>query len=370
MEVIRLTTKKQLKKFIDMADTLYAGDSFYVPYMRNDLLKTLDKLVIKDKTYTALAVIRNGSYIARILFTINSSKQQKLDRCGFFSHFECVNEQEVADLLLNEMARILIEQDVTYVEGTYFPFDQDNRRGIQVTGFEDDPMILTSYNKPYYQTLLEKNGFHKDFDTVSYKLSYDNYDLNRIEPIVNKVMKRFNLYIASADFSNLDREIDDVHTVIEKATNDIIFDTAPTREDLVRIVSGWKSFLWSDFIFICRRRDNNQPVGVLMSVPNFYTVFRKMKGKSNIIALIKALYWKNHIRSIRTILQYVVPEYQNHGVNFALYHEFYLACQKRGINYIEAGTIMENNSASRFNVEKAGGKLNKVFRIYGRELWK
>ncbi|MCH5171250.1 MAG: hypothetical protein J1F31_00220 [Erysipelotrichales bacterium] len=368
MEVIRLTTKKQLKQFINMADTLYAGDSFYVPYMKNDLLKTLEKLVIKDKTYIALSVVRDGLYIARVLFTISSSKQRKLDRCGFFSHFECVNEQEVADLLLNEMARILKEQGITYVEGTYFPFDQDNRRGIQVAGFEDEPMILTSYNKSYYQTLLEKNGFHKDFDTISYKMEYDNYDLKRIEPTVNKVMKRFDLYISSADFSYLDREIDDVHTVIEKATNDIIFDTAPTREDLVRIVAGWKSFLWPDFIFICRRRKDNQPIGVLMSVPNFYTVFRKMKGKSNIIALLKALYWKKRIRSIRTILQYVVPEYQNHGVNFALYHAFYLACQKRGINYVEAGTIMENNVASCFNVEKAGGKRNKIFRIYGREL--
>lgn len=368
MEVIRLTTKKQLKKFINMADSLYVNDDFYVPYMKKDLLKTLQKLVIEEKTYTALAVARDGVYIARVLFTIDASKQKNLERCGFFSHFECVNEQSVADLLLNEMAKILKEQGVNYVEGTYFPFDQDNRRGIQVNGFEDEPMILTSYNKPYYQTLLECGGFHKDFDTVSYKMSIDTYDLKRIETMANKIMKRFNLYISPADFSRLDHEIDDVHAVIEAATNDIIFDTAPTRDDLVRIVAGWKSFLWPDFIFICRRKEDDKPVGILMSVPNFYTVFRKMKGKSNIIALVKALYYKKRIRSVRTILQYVIPEYQNCGVNFALYHEFYLTCQKHGISYVEAGTIMENNEASRFNVEKAGGKLNKVFRIYGREL--
>ena len=368
MEVIRLTTKNQLKKFINMADDLYAGDSFYVPYMKRDLYRTLKKLVLIEKSYIALAVVRDGMYIARILFTIDSSKQLKLERCGFFSHFECVNEQEVADLLLNEMINILKNQGVTYIEGSYFPYDQDNRRGIQISGFEDEPMILTSYNHPYYQFLLENNGFHKDFDTVSYRLSYENFDRERIEPIANKLMKRFDLYIAPADFSQLDREIDDVHTIIEAATNDIIFDTAPTRDDLVRIVAGWKSFLWSDFIFICRRKENNQPVGFLMGVPNFYTVFKKMKGKSNIVSLLKALYWKNHIHSVRPILQYVIPEYQNCGVNFGLYHAFYNACQKRDIHYIEAGTIMENNKASRLNVERAGGKRNKVFRIYGRKL--
>ena len=93
-----------------------------------------------------------------------------------------------------------------------------------------------------------------------------------------------------------------------------------------------------------------------------------MKGKTNPIALIKALYWKKRIKTVRAILQYVIPEYQNRGVNFALYHALYLVCKEYGIEYAEAGTIMENNTASRRNVEKAGGILNKVFRIYGRKL--
>ena len=71
---------------------------------------------------------------------------------------------------------------------------------------------------------------------------------------------------------------------------------------------------------------------------------------------------------MRAILQYVIPEYQNKGVNFALYHAFYLACKKHGIVYAEAGTIMENNEISRRNVEKAGGVLNKIYRIYGKDL--
>lgn len=368
MQVIRLTAEKQLKKFVSMPDSLYRGDKFFVPYMRQDLIRTLKKLVLLDKTYTALVVEDKGKYLARVLFTVGPSKQLHLARCGFFSHYESVNDHTVSDMLLAEMCRLLKEQGITHVEGTYFPYDQDNRRGILIDGFEDEPMILTSYNPPYYQNLLEGFGFTKDFDTVSYKLDYDKYDIARIEPLVKKVLERYDLYIAHADFSNLEREIDDVHAVIEQATSDIIFQEAPTKDDLRRIVAGWKTFLWEDFIHIVRRREDDKPVGVMMTVPNFYTVFRKMNGRVNPVSVLKMLYWRKRIKSVRAILQYVIPSYQGKGINFVLYHAFYLNCKRRGIEYMEAGTIMENNEVSRHNVEKASGTLNKVFRIYGREL--
>ena len=368
MKVLTLTTARQLKKFVNMPDALYRGDPFFVPYMRGDLLKTLKKLVLKEQTYTALAVEENGKYIARVLCTIAPSKQFHLEKCGYFSHFECVNDTAVSDLLLSKMYAVLHEKGATHVEGTYFPYDADNRRGILVEGFESEPMILTSYNPPYYGALLEHAGFTKDFDTVSYQLDYERYDIARIAPLAEKVLSRYDLTVDTVDFDNLDRDISDVHAVIEAATNDIIFQDAPTRKDIERIVAGWKSFLWEDFLYIARECKTDKPVGVAIFVPNFYTVFRKMNGKLNPIALFKMLYWKKRIKSVRGILQYVIPEYQNKGVNFTMYHAFYRTCRRYGIEHIEAGTIMENNEASRRNVEKASGILNKVFRIYGRDL--
>ena len=369
MQAILLTTKKQLKKFINLPFSLYKEDEFFVPQISSDLFKTLNKLCLVDKTYKALAVVDdNGNFLARLLFTISYSKQLKLDKCGFFSHFECINDSACAKLILDKMCEMLSGEGVTHVEGTYFPFDQDNRRGIQVCGFEDQPMIFTSYNPPYYQTLLEENGFKKDFDTVSYKHSYDEYDYERVEKVKERLYKQSDLYISKVDFKNLDSEIKDVHQIMLEATNEIIFQQAPSLEDIRSIVEGWKSFLWEDLILIARRKSDNYPVGMVMAIPNFYYVFRKMKGKTTLPALLKLLYYKNKITSMRIMLQYVIPSYQNRGTNFLLYHELYRYSKARGITYVESGTIMENNMQSRINVEKAGGKLNKIFRIYGKQL--
>ena len=103
MKVVEIKEVKAVKKFINMADDIYRGDKFYVPYMRRDLYKTLCALVLKHKTYTALAVERNGKFIARVLFTVGAAKRIEADTCGYFSHFECVNDVEVCKLLLEHI---------------------------------------------------------------------------------------------------------------------------------------------------------------------------------------------------------------------------------------------------------------------------
>ena len=163
MKVKIINNKKELKKFINMPDSLYKGDKLYVPYMKSDLFKNLNKLVLIDKTYTALVVEENNKYIARVLFTIHYSKQLKLDRCGFFSMFESINNHTCVKLLFDEVKKQLKNQNISYLEGTFYPYDQDNRRGIQISGFDDEPLIFTSYNKDYYKDLLEEYGFKKDF---------------------------------------------------------------------------------------------------------------------------------------------------------------------------------------------------------------
>lgn len=368
MRVLTLTTKKQLKKFVAMADDIYRGDKFYVPYMRRDLYKTLCLLVLHRKTYVALAVEEDGKYLARLLFTVDAAKRIGADKCGYFSHFECVDDKDVCGLLFAKACAMLAERGVTHIEGTYFPYDQDNRRGILAEGFDYEPMIFTSYNPPYYNSLLTACGFVKDFDAVAYRFDFSTVDMDRIKRLTERVKKRSGLRLDHVDFGKLDSEIAAFYSVMKQATTDVIFQAAPTYEALKSIVSDWKNYLWADFIYIVRREADNLPVGVMMSLPDFNKVFRKMNGKVNPVTVIKMLYYKNKITAVRPILQYVIPEYHNLGVNFIMYYEFFKTCKRYNITDIEAGTIMEDNLPSRMNVEHAGGILSKIYRIYGKDI--
>ena len=71
MQVKTINDKKGIKSFVAFADSIYKGDANYVPFMKKDLTKTLETLVLKEKSYTALMVFGgDGSPQGRILFTV------------------------------------------------------------------------------------------------------------------------------------------------------------------------------------------------------------------------------------------------------------------------------------------------------------
>ena len=368
MQIVRVD-KKLIKTFVDFPDTLYKGDDNYVPYMKGDLTRTLTKLLLQDKSYVALLAMEGRKVLARVLFTVSKNKQLNTDKCGFFSMFECVNDQEVCNALLDEMIRILTTWGAEYVSGTYFPYDQDNRRGILVEGFERAPLIFTSYNKTYYDDLLTTYGLIKHADTLEYKLELDNVSsYERAKKVSEFAKKRYDFRIDTVDWSRVEEDIKDVHTVMEEATTDIIYQDAPSIDDLKNIVLGWKNYLNKDYILIARSNVTNEPIGIVIALPDYFQVFKKMRGRMDLIGLFAFAHEKRRIKSVRAILQYVVPRYQRLGVTIALYVKLYEAMLANGITYMEAGTIMENNEQSNDAIKSIGATLARRYRLYYKEL--
>ncbi|MCH5160170.1 MAG: hypothetical protein J1F66_04940 [Clostridiales bacterium] len=360
--------KKLIKTFVDFPDKLYAGDGNYVPYIKGDLTKTLKKLLLQDKTYDALLVVEDKTVLGRILLTVDKNKQLNTEKCGFFSMFECVDDQEVCNLLLDASVKLLKERGAKYISGTYYPYDQDNRRGILVEGFEEPPLIFTSYNKPYYSTLLTNYGLVKQTDALQYKLNLDTVDHEKYIRLSEFSKERFNYRVDTLDWNNIDRDIDDVHTVMQAATNEIIYQDAPTIEALQNIVKGWKSYLNKDYIVIARSNTTNEPLGVMMALPDYFQVFKKMRGRMDLKGLYAFATERKKIKSARAMLQYVIPKYQNLGVTMALYFKLLQGILNNGVTRLEAGTVMENNVQSNEAIKSVGGKLAHVYRIYYKEI--
>ncbi|MBQ0038565.1 MAG: hypothetical protein KBS74_07850 [Clostridiales bacterium] len=370
MEIVSVD-KKLIRKFVDFPDELYRDDACYVPYMKADLTRTLKKLLLEEKSYTALLALDDGGRVlARVLFTVARNKQLNTEKCGFFSMYECVEDDTVSHAILSRMRELLAAQGAEYISGTYFPYDQDNRRGIMVQGFDRAPLIFTSYNPPYYNDQMVRFGFEKDADTYEYTMRRCEENERRIEKVSAFALKRCKVHIDRVDFQNIDRDVHDFQSVMQVATNEIIYQDAPTEEALKAILKEWKSFLNRDFILIARRDADNAPVGILMAIPDYFQVFRKMRGKTDLRGLLTMALERKKIRAVRGMLQYVIPEYQNKGVIAALYCAFMHMVDKHGVDYIEAGTIMENNDASNSAIRAIGGELSRIYRIYTMKLGK
>lgn len=366
---VKKVTGADLARFVDFPDRLYRGDGNYVPFMKADLRKTLRRLLFTEGGYTALlAEDSRGRVLGRVLFTIDADKQLNTDRCGFFSLYECVDDLCVSRALLSQMREELRQQGAEYICGTYAPFDPDNRRGILVEGFDRAPLIFTSYNPPYYEAQLLDAGFSKLTDTYELAMEPDEQALLRLQRLACYAMRKYDFRIDTADFSNISRDIDDVCAVMAAATTEINYQRAPDRSVLAQALREWKSFLDPDFILIARSNSDDRVLGFGIALPDYFQVFRAMRGRLDPAGLIAMAVERRRIRSLRNILQYVVPEYQRRGVLAAIYHSMYLAAKHHGMRCIEAGTIMEANRASIAPLQSMGGSIAKVYRIYMQKL--
>ena len=368
MKVLRLN-KKLVKTFVDFPDKLYAGDDNYVPYMKGDLTKTLNKLLFKDKTYDALLVAEGKEILGRILLTVDKSKQLNTERCGYFAMFECVNNQAACNMLLDESVKILKERGAEYISGTYFPYDEDNRRGILIDGFDRAPLIFTSYNKTYYDDLMSNYGLKKHADTLEYKFELDkvtNYD--RLKRVAAYAERKFHYHIDTADWSRIDVDIDDVHRVMEASTTEQIYQEAPSIDALRAIVKGWRRYLNKEYLLIARSDETNEPLGIAIALPDYFQVFKKMRGRMDLRGLITFARERKNIKSVRAILQYVIPKYQAMGVTMSMYIKMFDTMLQNGITYLECGTMMENNPQPNEAIKAVGGQLARVYRIYYKEI--
>ena len=308
--MIEKVNKRNLSKFVDFPDKLYSGDSNYVPYMKGDLTKTLDNLLFKDKSYVALLSTDKNVVQARILLTVDKNKQLHTDKCGFFCMFECVYDFKVCNELLNAAEEVLRQMGAECISGSYFPHDPDNRRGILVEGFEAPPLVFTSYNKPYYDELLTNFGMTKQTDALQYKIDLLNNEYKRVKRADEFSRRKYDYRVDTVDWKNIDRDIEDFHTVMQIATNDIIYQDAPSIDTLKSIVKGWKKYLNKDYILIARDNATDMPLGILMALPDYFELFAKMRGRLDLRGLHVFLRNRKKIHGLRAMLQYVVPKYQ------------------------------------------------------------
>lgn len=360
-----VTTMNDLNRFVFFVRNLYKTDPIFAPPIYAVLKKELKKQVLIEKKYTALLALDHDEVVGRILYTIAESKHEKKS-IGYFSFFDVIENQEVAKALLDAMETDLREQGIDYVEGTFSPYDPDTRRGILVQGFDRPHSFLTSYNYSYYGPFLEEHGYQKAYDTITVEANPNERNIPKLQLLERFFTSRHqDIRVDSINLKNIEKEIEDVHHVFSQATNEIIYQDAPSMEMIADVAKNMKMFLQPDLIKIAREVSTGEPVGFCLVIPDFNQVLQKTKGKILSIHMLRS---KKIITRARGMLQYVVPKYQNTGLIAYIFKKIYDHFDELGITEFEAGTMMEENIKAMATFFKLDGKITKVYRLYGKEI--
>jgi GNAT superfamily N-acetyltransferase len=326
--------------------------------------KELKQLIFKDKTYHGLLAIKDHKVVGRILFTYDLSKHKNSKIC-YFSMFETIDDLEVSKSLFDYIYNDMKKQNVSYLEGTFTPYDPDTRRGILIEGFDEDPALFTAYNLPYYQHHFESLGFDKAFDTLLLDGgNIDQKNFKLLKRLYDFTIKGQKIRIDYMNINQIDQEINDISQIMRASDTEVIYQDSPTKEMLYEAFHQMKSFIDPKFVTIAREVNTNRPIGFAFVLPDYNQIIKKAKGHVLLFPFIN----KKKINKAIGKLQYVIPEYQKKGIMAAMYFKVIDQLFKQNIKSIDMGTMMADNYQAFHHFKRFGGHIKKVFRIYGKDI--
>ncbi|GAB4521191.1 MAG: GNAT family N-acetyltransferase [Anaerolineae bacterium] len=376
--VHKVESKQDHKDFFEFPWQLYQHDPNWVPpllSMQRDKLnkqKNPSWQYLRGDYYLAR---RDGRVVGTIAAFVNPRHNEfHKENIAWFGLFEVENDPEAAHALLKTAEDWARAEGYTALRGPQ-SFTATDEVGLLVEGFTQ-PVILMPYNPPYYQGLVESAGFQKVMDVYSYHGNWqdlrDSGILDRFGRLVEKTKKRHNITIRPIDRKNLKAEFN-LFKDIYNAAWELNWGFTPfTEAELDALVEGLGMIF--DPKLACFAYVGNEPVGFLLSVPDFNVVLKKAYPNPRtpeVITLVKAL-WHWKIRPKTTLLRIplmgVKAAYRGKGVDMAMYHHTVQALEGTPYTEVDAGWILETNQPMNLVSESSGLEVYKRHRFYEKAL--
>lgn len=376
--VRKVESKADFKAFFEFPWTIYKDDPNWVPpllSMRHELLDKEKSPAWQYMEGDYFAAWRGDRIVGTIVALINHRHNEfHNERVGWFGMFDCEDNQETADALLNTAAEWVKAKGYPTLRGPQ-SFTTHEETGLLVDGFTR-PVILMPYNPPYYQKLIEAAGFQKSMDLYSFYMSRQMATekglTERLERLTTAIMKRQNITVRQVDPKNLKRDFALFKDIYNDAWDKNWGFVPMTEVELDAMIKSLGQFFDARLAFFAYV--DGQPAGFVLPVPDFNQVLAKAyprPGVPEIVSLLKALwYWKVRpiIKWVRNPLFGVKAEYRKKGVDAVLLYYAMRAILDNGFDHSDSGWILEINTPIVNVLKNFGCEIYKTHRFYERAL--
>lgn len=322
MHLIPVSDKKTNRLFTRVAQHLYRNDPVWVCPLQKDIDAVFDPA--QNTFYKHGAAQRwilqdeKGGLIGRIAAFIDykSSKQQN-QPTGGVGFFECIQNQEAADLLFDTAKSWLKGKGMEAMDGPINFGETDSFWGLLVEGFTH-PSYEIAYNPPYYQQLFENYGFQTYYKQEGFHLDVSKPMPDRFMKIAEWVAKKPEYHFRSFSWKDQDKLVHDFAEVYNTAWESFKTNFEPMDPAYIhKTLKKARALIEEEFIWLAYR--NDQPIAIYLMYPDVNLILRHLNGKLHLINIIKFLWLKKRktITRARGVLMGVIPKYQGLGIESA-----------------------------------------------------
>jgi GNAT superfamily N-acetyltransferase len=314
---------------------------------------------------------RDGDVVGRIAAISNRlHNETHEDRVGFFGFFESIDDQDVANALLEAAAGWCRALGHDVLRGPT-SFSVNDECGLLVDGFDTPPALMMPHNPPYYIGLLERGGLVKAKDLWVYQGGSEQGYVpvpERLARATEMIRQRQGITLRSLNMKNFEGEVERIKELYNSAWEKNWGFVPMTEHEIDHLAEQFKPVVIPEMVPMAEK--DGKLIGFGIALPDLNVIFRTNRS-GRLFPMILRLLWAlkmKRIRRARILLLGVVPAYRGKGVDAMLYHWIWTKSAERGIYWGEAGWILEDNPAMNAGLEKMTFRVYKTYRLYDRRL--
>jgi GNAT superfamily N-acetyltransferase len=319
MNIVHVAGKKEQKNFLKVAKLLYKDDPVWVCPMDKQINAIFDP---KQNTYYSHGTAErwvlkddSGQLIGRIAAFIDYKNSKAEDQpTGGVGFFECINNQQAADLLFDKAKEWLTEHKQEAMDGPINFGERDSWWGLLIDGFTH-PSYEIAYNPPYYQALFENYGFQTYFKQEGFHLDVTQQMDERFLRIGERVRKNPGYEFKHFTWKEEDKYSRDFAEVFNIAWESFMENFEPLKVEYIKnTLKKAKVILEEEFIWLAYKDD--KPIAIYLMLPDVNMILKHLDGRMHLFNMLKFLYLKKRkaMSRARGILMGVIPEFQNRGI--------------------------------------------------------
>lgn len=350
VEIKKVTTKSDLKRFIRFNYEFYKNNPYSVPDLYDDMLNTFSpqkNAAFEFCEADYFMAFRDGKMVGRVAAIINRRANETWKKKTVrFGWIDFIDDIEVSTALIDTVKQWGKERGMTEMEGPLGFTDMD-AEGMLVEGFDQLSTMATIYNYPYYPQHMEKLGLVKSSDWVEMKIYVPDAIPEKHKRISEIISKRYNLHIRKLKSK---KEVyktgigHEIFRLINEAYTPLFGYSRMTERQIDQYVNMYVPVLDLRMVTLVEN-EKNELVAVGISMASLSRALQKAKGRLLPFGwwyLLKALMWKRP-KVLDLLLVAVRPDYQGKGANALLFTDLIPIYKKMGFEYAESNPELEMN---------------------------
>jgi hypothetical protein len=375
-----VSSKADLKAFVDLPWRLYANDPNWVPPLKSEVygLLTPGKNPFFDHAEAQYFLARRGNkVVGRIsahfdkLALAQPVEQGMGPGTGNFGLFEA-EDAETGAALIAAAEGWLKAKGMTRVLGP-ISLSIWEEPGLLIQGHDHPPTVMMGHNSAAYQPMVEGAGYQPVKQLKTYELDITRNFPPLIERIVASGEKSPRITIRKVDKAKFDREAAIILGILNDAWGKNWGFVPITDAEVAFTGKKLKPLVFEDLIMIAELE--GAPVAFMMTLPDLNEALKPLNGSLFPFGWIKLLRWlrKPQVRTMRVPLMGVVQRLQSTRMASQLAFMMIEYIRREALAHYgatrgEIGWVLDDNQGMNAIADAIESRVNKIYQVYEKTL--